>query len=378
MKFLVMSVTAGEGHNITASAVKEGFEHLGHECQILDTYDYINRLLAKSLDKGYLSATKYLESWYAKGYKWFEDIGPESDFRTVFRATHAVVAKKIVSYIYDYAPDAIFVTHSFAASLLDVIREKYIIGCKIYGIVTDFCMHPFWEEATHIDYVVVANELMEHQARKKGFDKEQILPFGIPIKLKFDKKCSDEEKRQLKKKHGFDENLLTVIVMGGSMGFGNIENSISMLDSLDLDMQIGVICGKNQKIFNSLSEMTFKKNVRVFGYIDFVDELMECADVFVSKPGGLTTSEALAKGLAMVIVNPIPGIEDRNADFLCNNGVAMRVTDAYDLPDIIFQYFRFPEKLENMRKNIAIIAKPSSTLELCRFAEKRVIKDRLL
>lgn len=375
MKFLVLSVTAGEGHNITAGAVKEGFESMGHQCEILDTYEYINHLLGKALDKGYLSATKHLDTLYAKGYKWFEDISPDSDFRSFFRATNAAVAKKVANYIFDYDPDAIFVTHSFAAALLDVIREKYIIGCNIYGIVTDFSMHPFWEEATGIDYVVVANELLEFQAKKKGFKKGQILPFGIPIKLKFNQRLDAEKKAALKKKHGLSENATTLVVMGGSMGFGNIENNIVTLDSLDRDFQIVVICGRNQKMYDSLSNITFRKTVKIYGYVNFVDELMECADIFVSKPGGLTSSEALAKGLPMIIVNPIPGVEDRNADFLCNNGVAMRVTSVYDLPDVIFQYLRFPEKLNLMKTNVDFLAKPNSTLELCKFAEKRVGKS---
>ncbi len=371
MKFLVLSITAGQGHNMTASAIKEGFESLGHDCLVLDTYEYISHMLAVIIDKGYLTTTKHMDTAYAKVYKWLEERKFDKENFSIVRMSNVSAAKKLYGYIEEYNPDALFVTHSFAAVLVDIIKEKFDLKCKTYGVVTDFCMHPFWEGALGLDYVICPNELMYVQCLKKGFKKEQFLPFGIPIKLKFAQK---NDKKALCEKYGLDFEKLTLLVMGGSMGFGDIEETVTMLDNFKYDFQIIVVCGSNKKSYKALCNIQYKKNIIVLGYVDYIDELMECADGFITKPGGLTTSEALAKNLPLIIINPIPGIEDRNTDFLCNNGIAMKVTPAYDLQDIIYQYFAFPEKIKCMKENAVRIAKPNSALNLCKFAINNVVK----
>ncbi len=372
MKILILSITAGEGHNSTAKALQDCFAQQGVTCDILDTFEYISKILGKTVDSGYLAATKRLKKPYASVYRRLENRKKIQDDKSTVRMSNALIAKKMYKYLCEYSPDAIIATHCFAAVLLDVVNSKYGVYCPTYGIVTDFAAHPFWEEATSFSYIVTANELLDVQMKKKGFRQKQLLPLGIPIRSKFANKLPKAEARL---KHGLDPDKFTVLLMSGSMGFGNIENTVSQLDNVDSDFQLVIVCGRNEKAKERIDNMTLKKKTLCLGFVDYIDELMDAADCFISKPGGLTTSEALAKELPIIIVNPIPGIEDRNADFLTNNGVAMRVSTTCPLDEVIYQCFRFPEKLENMRSNIDLIKRPDSARELCKHVINEVKKE---
>ncbi len=362
MRILILSVTAGEGHNSTALALKERFTKRGVNCDILDTLKYINKVLGKTVDTGYLATTKNFQASYARVYKILENRKTVRDEYSLARVNSSLAAKKIYKFILAYSPDAIISTHCFTAMILDVINERFGLDMPTYGVVTDFSFHPFWEEATNLDHIVTANELLNVQALKKGFIRKQIAPLGIPIKSKFAVKG---EKTALRKKYDLVPDRFTILLMSGSMGFGNIEKTVQLLENVELELQLIIVCGKNENAKNAIDSMKHRKKVLCLGFVDYIDELMDCADCFISKPGGLTTSEALAKELPLIIINPIPGVEDRNTEFLTNNGVAMRVTSTCPLDEVIYQCFYFPEKLENMRRNIRLIKRPDSAEALC-------------
>jgi processive 1,2-diacylglycerol beta-glucosyltransferase len=173
--------------------------------------------------------------------------------------------------------------------------------------------------------------------------------------------------------------------MGGGVGYGNMFETLQKINALNVDCQIIVICGKNEKVREKIEAYISSENQRnqenqeisenkennkkilCFGFVDNVDQLMDASDCIVTKPGGLSTSEALAKNLPIIIVNPIPGQEERNTEFLLNNGVAMRVTKTCPLDEVIFQFFFFPEKIENMKRNINLLRRPNATHDICEF-----------
>ncbi len=372
MRVLILSVTAGEGHNSTALALKECFAKRNVSCDVLDTLKYINKALGKTVDSGYLATTKTFQTPYAQIYKMLENRKMVRDEYSPARINSSLAAKKLYKFICAYAPDAIISTHCFTAMMLDVINEKFGLDMPTYGILTDFAFHPFWEETTCLDHVVTANELLNVQAAKKGFITKQIVPLGIPIKSKF---SIQNDKLEMRKKYGLDPNRFTVLLMSGSMGFGHIEKTVQLLENVNADFQLIIVCGRNENAKKMIDGMRHKKKVLCLGFVDYIDELMDCADCFVSKPGGLTTSEALAKELPLIIINPIPGVEDRNAEFLTNNGVAMRVSSTCPIDEVIYQCFYFPEKLENMKRNIRLIKRPEASENLCKHVINK-IKER--
>ena len=152
------------------------------------------------------------------------------------------------------------------------------------------------------------------------------------------------------------------------MGFGDITDNVKMLDALDVDFQIMVICGNNKKLFEELSSIEFSKTVKVFGFINNVDVLMSASDCIITKPGGLTTSESLTKQLPLIVVNPIPGHEDRNVEFLLNNGAAIATSKHLKLDEAVWICLSDEKRLESLRDAINQIRHPDALDRICDFA----------
>lgn len=362
-----MSVTAGQGHNSTAKALCAYLESIGCHTEMLDTIEYLNHLLGETVAKGYLLAARNAKLAYKGFYRLAELRKKSKSDLSSPRAMGSIAGSKLIKYIDTYEPDVIICTHIFAGVILDVLKQKKKLKAKTIGILTDFMFHPYWEEGVNLDYVVVPNEQLLYQALKKGFKKEQVLPFGIPIHPKFSKSIS---KQQARAEIGIDINKRCVLLMSGGCGYGNIIKTVSALDKVEQDFQMIIVCGSNSQAKAKIDSMKFSKRILNLGFVNNVDKLMDAADCIITKPGGLTTSEALAKNLPMIIIDPIPGQEDRNTEFLTNNGVAMAVTSTTSIDDVIFQLLDNPKRIEVMKDAALLIAKPNSTKDVCEFAKK--------
>ena len=372
MKALVLSITTGQGHNSTAKAICQNFEKLGIEARMLDTYGYINKFLAKTISEGYLLSVENAHGIYSKIYKHLENRKTNGDQNSVYRSLNKLLIRKIYKYIKSYNPDVIICTHVFAGVIVDLLKQNEKINTTSIGILTDFAFHPYWEELTHMDYIVTPNELLGLRAKKKFFSDDQILPIGIPIRPEFGTEIpKDEAKKQL----GLDPNLKTILIMSGSMGFGNLEKSVRILMNTPHNFQILAVCGSNTKAKRFIDSMEHKKPVYCYGFVDNVDVMMSAADCIITKPGGLTTSEALAKELPMILIDPIPGQEERNLEFLVNSGAAIGVSDTFTLDEALYVLFTFPERFEMLRQGIRFIKKPQATENLCNFA-KNLVKNK--
>lgn len=373
MKALVLSITAGGGHNATAKAICDHFKSIGCEAEMLDTFNYVSRFLGETVSKGYLITASKTKLLYKCCYRLAEMRKKSRSDASPTRMSADLMAEKLLKYIENYDPDVIICTHIFAGIILDILKERSLIRAACIGILTDYAFHPFWEEALHLDHVVVPNELLTAQALKKGFREEQILPLGIPIHPKF---ANSSSKIEARARLGLDLNKSTVLLMSGSMGYGNIEETVELLDRVTYDFQIITVCGNNSAAKARIDGMKTKKRILNLGFVDYVELLMDASDCIITKPGGLTSSEAMAKGLPMIIINPIPGQEDRNTEFFTNNGAAMAVSSTLPLDEVMYHLLAAPRRLEIMRESISLIAKPNSTRDICEFAKKLAEKSK--
>ncbi len=364
MKVSILSITAGQGHNATAKAVGDALKEYGIQSEILDTFSYLNKAFGDFVSKGYLLAVDLAKGPYALTYRLLENRKKSSGPLSPTRTGNLLIAKKLKTYLDDYKPDVIVCTHIFSAILIDVIREEYGIDAKTIGILTDFTVHPYWEEALTLDKVVTACDSLTHRMMKKGYREDQILPIGIPIHPKFNVSVPKEEARAAA---GLDSGKATLLLMGGSMGYGSIGDTIRELDGIDTDFQIIAVCGNNREAKEKIDAMKTKKKIVSFGFTDKVDLLMDASDAIITKPGGLTTSESLAKRLPMIIINPIPGQEDRNTEFLLNSGVAMAASKTLPLEELVYTLFHEKKRIELMRNAIEAIRHPDSTQKLCEY-----------
>lgn len=362
MKVLLMSVRAGYGHHSTAKAIMEYFEDFGHECDMLDVFDNVNHILGNSINDGYLLSTKYLSGSYGRIYEKMTQKEEPYHKGSPVSVISSLISKKLTTYVENFAPDLVIATHSYAGVLLSILAKKGIVKCPTIGIVTDFTVHPFWE-STFLDYYVIPDMLISYELEKKGIPKEKHLPIGIPVRKQFSTSIPKSEARKLL---GFEDKK-TILVMMGSMGHGDITKTMLELDDYPADFQIICVCGSNKKVENVLSKINWEKTVHIFGFVDNVDVMMDACDFIVSKPGGLTTSEAFAKGLPMITMNPMPGHEDRNTQFLVNSGSVLMVNEKFTITEAIHQLLSCQWRVESLKKSISYIGKPNATADLYKF-----------
>jgi len=371
MKALILSVSTGQGHHATGKAVADCLEGMGVSCETLDAYGYVEPLLQGLLSKGYLITTKYIPKISSKAYDWIVKKTEPSPGYSPLRITHTFIAEELQEHLKETKPDVVICTHVLSSIMMSILKQRGQYTGLAVGIVTDFTVHPLWEETGWIDYYVTPSMLLEYQMKKKGIPAHKLLPFGIPIRPEFSEKRDKKEARQLL---GLEQERNTLLLMGGSMGYGKIDKRLAEIDQLGMDFQIMVVCGNNKRMFRKINKLkvNLKNDVYVYGFVDNVHEMMDAADCIITKPGGITSSEAMAKELPMIMVNPIPGQEERNVEFMLNNGLAVYVTKTFSLAEAVFSLFRHPETIQRMSETAALRGKKHATEKLCEFLMQKV------
>lgn len=370
MRVLILSVTAGFGHHATAKAVADMLRQKGATVETVDVYAYISKIVKETIDKGYLFTSKHTQELYRLVYLLAENHGSGyfSTPLSIINVVNALGASKFARVVNDFEPDAIVCTHIFAAQLVNDLKKRDLLTAPTVGIITDYTLHPYWEEVPRIEYIVTASELLTHRAVKKGIEAARILPFGIPIHPKFNVPLSQDDARE---RLGIDPESPTILMMGGSMGYSDNRKLIHQLNLCDIPFQLLVVCGNNKKQYQEMLRIAEQPEgpctIFPYGFVTNVEEMMSAADCIITKPGGLTVSEALAKNLPMILVNPIPGHEERNVEFLMNNGMACLVTKTFPVDEAVYHLFKNPRRLRTVRETMHAVAHPDATERLCEF-----------
>ncbi|MDR1391597.1 MAG: glycosyltransferase [Clostridiales bacterium] len=404
IKVLIFTVTVGKGHNQVADSIKKYYSNKNIFCKIIDIFGYVNRNFQRYLSNGYLFSTKYLSNLYGKLYGRVEKNGERIDI--IFKITNIFLAQKIIGCMLENSPDVVIYTHVFAAQFVTEIfkASKSFLGGKIYdtinfkvgqkqkrnlerknieslfkriinvGVITDFTIHPYWENVL-VDYYVVASEQFENCAKKRGIEAQKIKPFGIPIDVKFTKILDKKIARDM---IGIEDKRTALITTGGA-GYGEVLKSIKEIVCSSQDFQIVVVCGLNEKLKKRIEKLECSKKIYIKGFVDNMEVFMDASDFIIAKPGGVTTSESLSKGLPMIIISPIPGHEDRNTEFLLNNGAAIKTSKTFPIDEAIYQLFTNERRFKAMKEASLGLAKPNSTRDLCDFLEELcVVENDLL
>lgn len=370
---LILTVTTGFGHHATAKAVADELERRGAITQTVDVYKYVSRLMYETIDKGYLFSSKYIPEVYRTIYDTLERKDKPYSPYAPLSVIQFLCSLKFEKFIEDFAPDMIVCTHIFATQMLNELKLRNKINVPVVGIITDYTIHPYWEDVQNIEYIVTASEMLTHKAIKRGIAPEAIVPLGIPIKPQFSSKISKAEAR---KQLNVPENVPVILVMGGSMGYGKMVTAVRKIRDFNKDYYVIAVCGNNKNLFRKMYKLNgdceISENMHVYGFTDQVSVMMDAADCIVTKPGGITVSEALAKNLPMILISPIPGQEERNIEFLLNNGAALYVTKTFDIDEALYYMFNGGTHLNLMEQSINAIRKPNSTSDLAEFILNKI------
>lgn len=368
-KVLTFYASYGGGHLSAAKSIQkyinENYKNINSE--IIDCMKYISKPIEKITTGAYRQMAKKAPKLWGKVYS-----DSEKGFLSTFSIDiNKLMAKKLNKLIQEKNPNLIISTHPFSSQMCSYLKEKGKIDCEIATIMTDFAMHEQWLIGhEYTESFFVSNEKMKNDMVEYGVNKDKIYVTGIPMSNRFFEEFDDKKIYEM---FELDCNKNVILFFGGGeFGLGK-EKTIQILKAfIDLtsNYQIVAVAGKNEKMkddfLNLVKSCHAENRVRVLGFTDKVPELMHIASLVVTKPGGLTTTESLASELPIVIINPIPGQEEENAEFLVSNGVGIWIKND-DIPEnIISSLFSSPDILEKMHKNSKILAKKNSTETICK------------
>ncbi|MDD4754418.1 MAG: glycosyltransferase [Desulfitobacteriaceae bacterium] len=358
---LFFSVSIGAGHDLAAKSLELQFKQSipDVKTKIIDTFDYINPTLHKVVVGSYMETLKFSPKVWGYLYSQAENGERMVDLGQML---NKLLSYRLQLLIDKFQPDVIICTHAFPAGIVSVLKEKTKLKIPTVVVLTDFTIHAFWIHPNTDCFVIPSNQLT-YEGIAQGMPPDKIKPFGIPIRTEF---SFPLDKQIVKERLGLD-NRPVILVMGGGLGMGAVKETVRSLIANE-DNQVLAVCGKNINLQKELGTLSYtSRNLHVYGFVENVGELMSAADLIVTKPGGLTTAEVLAKGLPMVIVDPLPGQEDRNTEFLLNWGVGVKAKHHEGLPPLINQLMKNGLRMKQMREMALHLAKPSSAEDISRF-----------
>jgi processive 1,2-diacylglycerol beta-glucosyltransferase len=366
-KVLLLSASAGAGHVRAAEAIEKAFNQAkgadSREVLHVDVLNYTNKLFRHLYSKAYIDLVNKMPE--VPG--WFYD-KLDKPWKNERRrlALDKLNTRPFVKLLREYHPDLIVCTHFLPAEIVSWLKAKERLASRQVIIVTDFDVHAMWL-VHHYEHYFVAIEEARVYLEVLGIPAEKITVSGIPIDPVFGVK---KDKQEMRAKHGLAPDRTTILLSAGGFGVGSIDALVSSLLPLQHRAQIVAICGRNEELKKRLTRLAARAKpdatvlLKPFGYTKEMDELMTASDLVLGKPGGLTTSEALAKGLVFVIVNPIPGQEERNSDHLLEGGVAIRCNN---LPTLSYKLDRLlgdPQRVQSMKKNALRMGHPNAAMEI--------------
>ena len=270
--------------------------------------------------------------------------------------------QRCARHVRQFKPDIVLCTHYLPLETLTPLREKTDgIQPFVTCIVTDFEAHALWMESC-VDLYCVAAEETKARLIARGADAKNVVATGIPIAAKF---SSEVDVKSVRRNYGLRDDLPVSLVLSGGFGMGPVAEILGELDKSPAEFQTLVVAGRNEKLRRKLAAHVRKHPTHVLGFSTNMHELMAVADLIVTKPGGLTTSEALAMGRPLFILNPIPGQEAANSDFLLERGAAAKANRVEDLPYRIGQLLG-SKKLAGMAKAAKALGRPHAAVTICR------------
>lgn len=369
MRPLILSCNTGAGHNTAAKAIREQFIKAGADCQMLDALSFASESLSRFVSDFYVNLTVRAPGLFGAGYRACEALS-STKLRSASYIANTGYAHTLYRYLVDNRIDTVVMTHIFPSQCLTHIRRRYKMEhLHTYQISTDYDCCPFVEE-TSTDAFFIPHDSITADFLRRGVGEERVFVSGIPTLEKFSKRM---DKQAARAHLGLPERAPIILVMGGSMGFGNIEDMVRLLRNRMRDeTNIVVLAGNNERLKASL-RARFGDDTRIH-VIDFTSEAdvyMDACDILLSKPGGLSSTEAAVKNVPLVHMEPIPGCETDNLLFFSHFGMSVSGSTPVETADAAIRLLERPDLqkavLDAQRQN----TNPHAAADIVRYIMNR-------
>lgn len=369
MKTMIFYARAGYGHVQVGKVIAQALRSAGLAEDALcaeDSLDSTPRFFAASYPAVYLYCVTYFPQLWGWMYE-ISDRKPVYDLLRPLRSlANRINGRRLLAKVRAMDPDVIISTHFFTAELLASAKLRGEIRARLVTVITDFYPHTFWVNEGTDAYWVMSSEGAEDLIRR-GVPAEKITAGGIPADPKF---RHSGRREAVLRQWEMDPARFTILLSSGSFGLGPQEKLLRVLEEFSDRIQVFVVCGKNDALKTKLEAETFRFPVRIFGFVDFMPDLMEASDLMIAKSGGSTTVESLAKGIPMVVVRPIPGQESRNARLLKDRNTSFFIETPEQACLIVKNILAGPELIRNKQEAIRSLAKPDAADDIARFILK--------
>jgi processive 1,2-diacylglycerol beta-glucosyltransferase len=369
-KILVLSASVGAGHMRAAEAVELAVRELVPDAEVknFDVLTLTNAVFRRVYAKSYLDLVN--KSPHVLGY--FYDLMDQPSRSGKNRSDRLRLAveklnlRPFLRFLESEPWDLVINTHFLPAEIIASLRKSGRLNVPQATVTTDFETHRLWVNSP-CDHYFTATEEGARYLVHWGVLAKNITTTGIPIHPVF---RTPKDRTACRAKHGLGNVRPAILQMAGGFGVGPIEKLYRALLDVELPLEVMVVSGRNEAVRAQLEAIPVpeRHHAKIFGFTTDIDELMAAADLVMSKPGGLTTSETLARGAGMVIVNPTPGQEYRNSDFLLENGAAIKVNNIATLAYKVTSLLREPGRLEQLKVNARRLARPNAAVDVARRA----------
>lgn len=349
MRILLLSCHTGGGHDSAAEAIRVHLAERGIQCDIRDALLFVSKAHTEILSKGHFLMYRHFPKLFGIGYRFEERHSPRFLYGQM-----ALGARKFAAFLADHSYDAIICTHIFGNMLVTEARRKYGVTVPHYAVTTDYAMHPGTDMVDAARFFIAA-ESIRPMLIAAGIPDDRIIASGIPVSPDFLKKT---DKKAVRRTLGLPEDGKTVLLFSGSIGCGKLNRVAPRLARLlPSDCTLAVLCGHNKRMYKLLQGDS-NPRLTVIGYTNRVAEYMAAADLCITKPGGLSTTEMLAAGLPMVLMLSVPGCETRNLEFFKSLGVAVGTDDWNEAIRLTVELIDDDARLAEMRHRLLAAGYP--------------------
>ena len=364
-KILILHASAGHGHEKAARAVEQACAGVLPQAQVklYDALSYTSVAFGKNYRSNYLFMIRYVPWLWGMGYYLLDIPFIYFFVRPVRRFANGCAAKRLEALILAEKPDVIIATHFLSVEVVSAMKKKKLMDCRLVAVVTDFLAHSFWL-GPGVDVYAVASEETQEDLEKRGVRPERIRITGIPVEKKFTQAVSREAARA---RLALPEARFTALITSGGAGVGSLEGLAKDFLSQKKPVQLLVVCGTNKNLLSRLEAVAAQDpSLRVFGFVDNIQELMAASNLVIGKGGGLTVSESLCLGKPLLLFGSVPGQETRNARSMARLGAARVAKSLKDVVRLTTDLMESPEILKECTSAALKLGRPQAAADIVR------------
>ncbi len=360
-RVLLLYISEHSGHHCASLAIEKALHKTYPKIETLNinSFNYTNPILEKIINRAYMGVVKRKPEIWDYLYDNPKVLKKTQRLREMI---HRFNTGKLQALLDEFKPDAIICTQAFPCGMIADYKRSFDLDIPLIGVLTDYAPHSYWIY-NNVDSYIVPSSDTGRKLIENGIVSSRIEVFGIPVDPKF---CEAINKEEICNRLSLDADVPSILIMGGTQGLGPLKEILRLVDRMDMNVQMIVVTGTNRRLYRWLKKRHFRKKVIILPYAENVNELMYISNLIITKPGGITTAEALVAGLPMLIVNPLPGQEVMNTKFLLKEGVAVKAESPEDAVILLEELLYNKNKLRAMSDKARSLSRPDSAIDIAR------------